>query len=87
MMKQIIQYLKFLTYIGFASCLMVIVTTLYFLTKLPDDPSLQSYKPNVMTRIHASNGDLVKEFSREYRIFVPITDIPDDIKNAFILQR
>ena len=37
-----------------------------------------------MTRIHASNGDLVKEFSREYRIFVPIDDIPKNIKNAFI---
>ena len=37
-----------------------------------------------MSRIHASNGDLVKEFSKEYRIFIPIKDIPDDLKNAFI---
>ena len=51
---------------------------------MPDDSSLQNYKPNVMSRIHASNGDLVKEFSKEYRIFIPIKDIPDDLKNAFI---
>ena len=35
-----------------------------------------------MTRVHASNGDLVKEYAREYRIFIPIDDIPDDLKNA-----
>ena len=56
----------------------------YFFFQLPDDSMLQKYKPNVMTRIHASNGDLVKEFSREYRIFIPINDIPEDVKNAFI---
>ena len=37
-----------------------------------------------MTRVHASNGHLVKEYSREYRIFIPVEDIPDDIKEAFI---
>ena len=37
-----------------------------------------------MTRIHDSNGQLVKEFSREYRIFVPIENIPASLKNAFI---
>ena len=56
----------------------------YFFFQLPDDSSLQSYKPNVMTRVHASNGNLVKEFSREYRIFIEEKDIPDDLINAFI---
>ena len=37
-----------------------------------------------MTRIHDSNGQLVREFSREYRIFVPIGNIPDNLKHAFI---
>ena len=52
--------------------------------QLPDDSILKSYKPDVMTRVHASNGDLVKEYSIEYRIFIPIEDIPLSIKNAFL---
>ena len=83
-MSKAIQYLKYLSYIGFSISLVLLGSVLYFLNKLPDDSSLQSYKPNVMTRIHASNGDLVKEFSREYRIFVPINNIPKNIKIAFI---
>ena len=65
-----------------------IVSTLsvifYFLTTLPDYSSLQDYRPNVMTRVHASNGYLIKEYSREYRIFIPIDDVPSNIKEAFI---
>ena len=83
-MSKAIQYLKYFSYIGFSISLVLLGSVLYFLNKLPDDSSLQSYKPNVMTRIHASNGDLVKEFSREYRIFVPINNIPKNIKIAFI---
>ena len=83
-MSKAIQYLKYFSYIGFSISLVLLGSVLYFLNKLPDDSSLQSYKPNVMTRIHASNGDLVKEFSREYRIFVPSNHIPNNIKIAFI---
>tara|TARA_B100001057_G_scaffold4655_1_gene4174 strand:- start:249 stop:2615 length:2367 start_codon:yes stop_codon:yes gene_type:complete len=56
----------------------------YFISQLPDDSILKNYKPDVMTRIHASNGELVKEYSKEYRIFVPIDYIPENLKNAFI---
>ncbi len=63
-------------------CLFVVIV--YFSFQLPDDSNLKSYKPDVMTRIHDSNGKLVKEFSKEYRIFVPIENIPVSLKNAFI---
>ena len=78
------KYLLYLLYLSFLTVVVSIGIAIYFMTQLPDDSSLQSYKPNVMTRIHASNGDLIKEFSREYRIFIPIDDIPKKIKNAFI---
>ncbi len=61
-----------------------LITILYFSYTLPDYSSLKDYKPNVMTRIHSSNGYLVKEYSREYRIFIPIDDVPKNIKEAFI---
>ena len=57
---------------------------IYFSFQLPDDSNLKSYKPDVMTRVYDTNGQLVREFSKEYRIFVPIENIPDRLKNAFI---
>ena len=79
-----IKFLKYLIYISLLIFLLILSTILYFLTTLPDYSSLKDYKPSVMTRVHASNGHLVKEYSREYRIFIPIDDIPSGIKNAFI---
>ncbi len=51
---------------------------------LPDYEVLAKYEPPVMTRIHASDGNLIAEFARERRIYVPITAIPDRVIQAFI---
>ena len=74
----------FTLYLFSALTLIILFTIFYFLTEIPDYGSLKDYKPNVMTRVHASDGNLVKEYSREYRIFIPIDDIPEIVKNAFI---
>jgi penicillin-binding protein 1A len=37
-----------------------------------------------MTRIHASDGNLIAEFARERRIYVPITAIPKRVIDAFL---
>ena len=76
--------LRYLLYglLGFA--IFILALLIYFIAQLPDDSMLKNYKPDVMTRIHASNGELVKEYSKEYRIFVPIDNIPENLKNAFI---
>jgi len=51
---------------------------------LPDYDVLAKYEPPVMTRIHASNGQLVAEYAHERRLYLPIQAIPDLIKDAFI---
>src|SRR5262249_44597449 len=51
---------------------------------LPGLQDLQDYKPPVTSRVHASDGALVAEFAREQRMFVPIDQIPDRVKNAFV---
>jgi len=61
-----------------------LITVLIFLNELPEFSSLKTYKPNVLTRVHSTDGTLVKEFSREYRIFIPIEDVPIQLKQAFI---
>ena len=70
------------TSIFLSTCILVIV--IYFLNTLPNYESLQNYKPEVMSRVHAADGKLVREFSREYRIFIPIEDIPEELISAFI---
>jgi penicillin-binding protein 1A len=51
---------------------------------LPDYEVLAKYEPPVMTRIHANDGNLIAEFARERRIYVPFSALPDRVTEAFI---
>lgn len=51
---------------------------------LPSYESLASYEPPVMTRIHAHDGQLIAEYARERRIFVPINTVPKTVIGAFL---
>ncbi len=51
---------------------------------LPDYQVLAEYAPPVTTRVYAGDGSLVAEFARERRLFVPIENIPDHVKAAFV---
>ena len=83
-MSHILNKFRYFIYffIGLVFCLFF--TIIYFTFQLPDDSKLKNYKPDVMTRVHDSNGKLVKEYSKEYRIFIPVDNIPNNLKNAFI---
>ena len=51
---------------------------------LPDYRQLSKYEPSVVTRVHAANGALLKEYSVQQRVFVPIDVIPKIIISAFL---
>jgi len=51
---------------------------------LPDYEVLNSYEPPVTTRVHAASGELMAEYARERRLFLPIQAIPDRVKAAFL---
>ncbi|MBY0564654.1 MAG: penicillin-binding protein 1A [Hyphomonadaceae bacterium] len=51
---------------------------------LPSLEELQDYQPPVTSRVHAGDGALVAEFAEEQRVFVPIEQMPDHVKNAFV---
>ena len=55
-----------------------------FSEDLPDYEQLKNYNPIITTRVYAANGSLISEFSKEKRIFVPITNIPENLINAFL---
>nr|WP_111298052.1 PBP1A family penicillin-binding protein [Paracoccus saliphilus] len=51
---------------------------------LPSHEMLAQYSPKTISRIYSSEGQLIDEFAEERRIFVPIDEVPDLIKQAFI---
>ena len=51
---------------------------------LPSEASLATYAPPTISRIYSAEGQIMDEFATERRLFVPIDDIPDVVKQAFI---
>ncbi|MGJ0426469.1 penicillin-binding protein 1A [Methylocystis sp.] len=56
----------------------------YFSKDLPDTAQLRDYEPPVTTRLHASDGSILAEYSHERRLFLPSSAIPQLVKQAFI---
>src|SRR5258708_21227232 len=55
-----------------------------FSKDLPDYSQLQDYEPPVMTRVHAADGALLGEYSKERRLYLPIQAVPKLVINAFL---
>ena len=51
---------------------------------LPSHESLANYQPPTISRIYSGEGRIIDEFAQERRLFVPIDDIPEQVKHAFI---
>ena len=51
---------------------------------LPAHDDLVNYHPKLLTRVYSGEGQVIAEFYREKRIFIPIDEIPDLVKDAFI---
>ena len=49
-----------------------------------DYKKLKDYNPPLTTRLYSSDGKFLKEYAKEKRLFVPIEQIPDLVKNGFI---
>ena len=51
---------------------------------IPDYKFLKSYKPPVSSKVFSGNGELVADFSKEKRIFIPYNSIPKNVINSFL---
>lgn len=67
--------------LGLISIFAIII---HYSKDLPDFKKLKDYNPPVMTRLYTNDGKILNEYARERRLFVPIEQIPDIVKNAFI---
>jgi len=75
--------------IGFLSFSLISLITIFgilwnFSTNIPDYKFLKSYKPPVSSKVYSGNGNLVADFSKEKRIFVPYSSIPKNVVNSFL---
>jgi len=50
---------------------------------LPDYTQLANYAPPVMTRIYAADGSMLAEYAEERRLFVPVSQMPKLLIDAF----
>jgi len=55
-----------------------------FSSNIPDYKFLKNYKPPVSSKVYSGKGDLVADFSKEKRIFVPYSSIPKNVINSFL---
>ena len=51
---------------------------------IPDYKFLKNYKPPVSSKVYSGEGELVADFSKEKRVFVPYSSIPKNVINAFL---
>jgi penicillin-binding protein 1A len=56
----------------------------YYTADLPSIDGLRHYQPPVMSRVYASNMQLISELATERRIYTPYEDIPPILAQAFI---
>ncbi|MGI6245618.1 MAG: penicillin-binding protein 1A [Pseudochelatococcus sp.] len=83
-----------LRFVGFAFASLVLTFVIgaaavgFFIWKysqdLPDYSQLANYQPPVTTRVHAGDGSLLAEYSRERRLYLPISATPRRLIEAFL---
>ena len=66
------------------SGILIIVILWTYSNDLPDYKFLNNYKPPVSSKVYSANGEVVSDFSKEKRIFVPFNTIPKNVINAFL---
>ncbi|HEX3484251.1 MAG TPA: penicillin-binding protein 1A [Micropepsaceae bacterium] len=74
---------------AFASVVLVgfllTATYVFWLTRdLPSYDTLAHYEPPVTSRVYAGNGTLIGEYARERRLFVPVGQMPAQLREAFL---
>ena len=62
----------------------VLIVLWTFSNSIPDYRFLKNYKPPVSSKMYSGEGDLVADFSKEKRIFVPFEAIPENVINSFL---
>ncbi len=66
------------------SSVLILIVLWSFSNSIPDYRFLKNYKPPVSSKMYSGNGELVADFSKEKRIFIPYEAIPKNVINSFL---
>lgn len=84
-MLRVLGYLFGFGFVAFLGCVVAFAYLVFETSKtLPEHTQLAKYEPPVMSRVHAANGQLLAEYARQRRLFVPIDAVPDQVVHAFL---
>ena len=82
------KFLKNILFISLSFILLISVLIFSVLwaysNSIPDYKFLKNYKPPVSSKVYSGDGELVADFSKEKRIFVPYSSIPKNVINSFL---
>ena len=62
----------------------ILIVLWTFSNSIPDYRFLKNYKPPVSSKMYSGKGELVADFSKEKRIFVPYEAIPKNVIDSFL---
>ena len=62
----------------------ILIILWIFSNNIPDYKFLKNFKPSVSSKMYSGNGELVADFSKEKRIFIPYSSIPKNVINSFL---
>ena len=76
--------LIFITSLSILLSVSILIVLWTFSNSIPDYSFLKNYKPPVSSKMYSGEGDLVADFSKEKRIFIPYEAIPTNVINSFL---
>lgn len=85
MMRRLINWLTILTFLLTSTGVTIFFLFFYYGRGLPDYDFLHSYEPFSLNRIHAADGQTLREFSHERRIYSTLDKIPPIVINSFLV--
>ena len=85
MKRRLINWLTMLTFLLTSGGVILFFLFFYYGRGLPDYDFLHNYEPFTVNQIQSNEGEVLREFSQERRIPIPLDDIPIMVINAFLV--
>ncbi len=70
---------------GFVAGVLAVASILfYYSTQVPDYRALAEYSPSLITKVYDRNGEVLAEYAKQRRVYVPIDEMPQKVINAYL---
>jgi penicillin-binding protein 1A len=69
---------------GVLGCAGLVGLYFYISRDLPKINTLEDYRPSTVTSVFSDDGRKIGEFYKERRIVIPLSEMPENLKNAFV---